>query len=413
MSGFQLAGLLLTITAIFSYLNYRFLRLPTTIGVMLMALLISLGLIALGWLGVNLQQSSAQILAGVRFDETLMQGMLSFLLFAGALHINLNELAEQRIAILVLATAGVMLSTLVMGGALYFLLPVLGLELSLPYCLLLGALISPTDPVAVLAILKTVKVPKTLEIKIAGESLFNDGVGVIAFTLLLQVALGGNHSSGSGIVVLFLQEAVGGAAFGLSIGWIAYLLLKSVDDYHVEMLLTLALVSGGYALAAALHTSGPIAIVVAGLLIGNHGRRFAMSERTRHNLDLFWELIDEILNGVLFVLIGLEVLSLKFTPAWLMAGLLAIPVLLLARWISVAVPVGVMKFWRKFSPGAVTILAWSGLRGGIPVALALSLPVSEQRDLILAITYIIVVFSILVQGLTIRLVIKEVYREVV
>jgi CPA1 family monovalent cation:H+ antiporter len=413
VSGFQLAGLLLTITAIFSYLNYRFLRLPTTIGVMLMALLISLGLIALGWLGVNLQQSSAQILAGVRFDETLMQGMLSFLLFAGALHINLNELAEQRIAILVLATAGVMLSTLVMGGALYFLLPVLGLELSLPYCLLLGALISPTDPVAVLAILKTVKVPKTLEIKIAGESLFNDGVGVIAFTLLLQVALGGNHSSGSGIVVLFLQEAVGGAAFGLSIGWIAYLLLKSVDDYHVEMLLTLALVSGGYALAAALHTSGPIAIVVAGLLIGNHGRRFAMSERTRHNLDLFWELIDEILNGVLFVLIGLEVLSLKFTPAWLMAGLLAIPVLLLARWISVAVPVGVMKFWRKFSPGAVTILAWSGLRGGIPVALALSLPVSEQRDLILAITYIIVVFSILVQGLTIRLVIKEVYREVV
>jgi CPA1 family monovalent cation:H+ antiporter len=331
VSGFQLAGVLLTITAIFSYLNYRFLKLPTTIGVMLMALLLSLGLIGLGILGVNLQQSSAQILAGVHFDDTLMQGMLSFMLFAGALHINLNDLAEQKITILVLAIAGVVLSTVVMGGALYFLLPLLGLELALPYCLLLGALISPTDPVAVLAILKTVRIPKSLEIKIAGESLFNDGIGVIAFTLLLQLALGGSGSSASGILLLFLQEVVGGAAFGLLIGWIAYRLLKSVDDYHVEILLTLALVSGGYALAAALHTSGPIAIVVAGLLIGNHGRRFAMSERTRHNLDLFWELIDEVLNGVLFVLIGLEVLTLRITSAWFMAGLVAIPILLVAR----------------------------------------------------------------------------------
>jgi len=409
MSGFQIIALLLTVTALFSYLNYRFLKLPATIGVMLIALIVSLVFIAVHGLGFNFGETAAQILRDVQFDETLMQGMLSFLLFAGALHINLNDLAEQKIAILVLSTLGVVLSTLVMGTGLYFVLQLTGLELKFSYCLLFGALISPTDPVAVLSILKIVNVPKSLEIKIAGESLFNDGVGVIAFVMLSQVALQSGHVSAGHIAMLFLEEAVGGAFLGLVIGWIAYLLLKSVDNYQVEILITLALVAGGYALASSLHTSGPIAIVVAGLFIGNHGRRFAMSERTRQNLDMFWELIDEILNAVLFVLIGLEVLLLKFTGSWLKAGLLAIPVLLFARWFSVVVPVGIMRLWRKFNSGAVTILTWSGLRGGIPVALALSLPAGSERDLLLAITYIVVIFSILVQGLTIQPLIKRYY----
>ncbi len=411
MTSFQIIALLITVTAVFSYLNYRFLKLPTTIGVMLMALIVSLGLIALGELGVDLHAAAAKILEGVRFDTTLMQGMLSFLLFAGSLHINLNDLAEQKTTILVLATAGVVLSTLVMGTGLYFVLKAFRLGIDYPFCLLFGALISPTDPIAVLGLLKIVKVPKDLEIQIAGESLFNDGIGVIAFLMLWDVAIKSGHVSVGHVGLLFLEEAVGGAACGLAIGWITYLLLKSVDHYQVEVLLTLALVSGGYALAAALGTSGPIAIVVAGLLIGNHGRRLAMSERTRQNLDMFWELIDEVLNALLFVLIGLEVLLLKFTGPWFRAGLAAIPVLLLARWVSVVVPIRILRFWCRFSPGAVTILTWSGLRGGIPVALALSLPPGIERQVLLAITYVVVIFSILVQGLTIRPVIKWFYHR--
>ncbi len=409
VTGFQIIALLLTVTALFSYLNHRYLKLPTTIGVMLMAMVVSLALIGLDRLGLNFEQDVVKILAGVQFDEALMQGMLSFLLFAGALHTNLNDLAQQKIAILVLSTVGVMISTFVMGAGLYFMLPLLGVELSFSFCLLFGALISPTDPIAVLGILKIVKVPTSLEITIAGESLFNDGIGVIAFIMLSQVALHGGHVSTGHIGLLFLEEAVGGAVFGLIIGWMAYLLLKSVDNYQVEVLITLALVTGGYALASALHTSGPIAIVVAGLLIGNHGRRFAMSERTRHNLDLFWELIDEILNALLFVLMGLEILLLKFTTAWLIAGLAAIPILLLARWLSVFLPVSAMRFWHKFSPGAVAIMTWGGLRGGIPVALTLSLPAGTERDLLLAITYIVVVFSVLVQGLTVQRLIERFY----
>jgi CPA1 family monovalent cation:H+ antiporter len=409
MTGFQIIALLLTLTALFSYVTYRYLKLPTTIGVMIIALVVSLGLIGLGRWGTDIAQTAGKIVEGIQFDETLMQGLLSFLLFAGALHININDLAEQKVAILVLATFGVLFSSIVMGSGLYLSLQALGLPLSFPFCLLFGALISPTDPIAVLAILKTIKVPRSLEIKIAGESLFNDGVGVIVFVMLSQLALKGGHISIERIGLLFLQEAIGGAVFGLAIGWITYLLLKSVDNYQVEVLLTLALVSGGYALASALHTSGPIAIVVSGLLIGNHGRRFAMSERTRHNLDVFWELLDGILNAVLFVLIGLEVLLLKFTGSLLMAGLIAIPILLLSRWVSVAAPISLMRFWRKFSPGAVSIMTWGGLRGGISVALALSIPPGNERESLVAITYLVVIFSILVQGLTVQSLIGRFY----
>jgi CPA1 family monovalent cation:H+ antiporter len=337
--------------------------------------------------------------------------MLSFLLFAGALHIEFNDLADHKWIITILAVVGVLISTFVFGTAIYLVLPWLDLNLSYAWCLLFGALISPTDPIAVLGILKTAKVPKSLEIQISGESLFNDGIGVVAFLLLLEIAAGGDQPSFVHISTIFLKEAVGGAVLGLLLGWITYLLLKSVDHYQVEVLLTLALVAGGYALANAVHTSGPIAIVCAGVLIGNRGRRYAMSATTQEHLNSFWELVDEILNGLLFVLIGMEVLAIMFARDVLFAGLLAIPGILFARWLSVAVPVLVMSRWRKFPPGTVTIMTWGGLRGGISVALALSLPASPERELVLAMTYMLVVFSILVQGLTIKQVVMRFMRS--
>jgi len=412
MSTFQIIAILITLTALFSYFNYRYIKLPTTIGVMLIALVASLALIGLDALGLpGIRETADRIVQPIDFDATLMQGMLSFLLFAGAMHINLTDLKENKWPIATLAIGGVALGTFIFGTLIYLVLNALGLELGYPYCLLFGALISPTDPIAVLATLKRAKVPRNLEVTIAGESLFNDGVGVVAFVMLGEIALSGQQVSASHVGMLFLEEAVGGAVFGLVIGWIAYRLLKSVDNYHVEILLTLALVTGGYALAAALHTSGPIAIVVAGVMIGNPGRAYAMSEQTRHNLDMFWELIDEILNALLFLFIGLEVLLLAFTGKLLLAGLVAVPVMLLARWSSVALPISLMRSQSKLGPGAVGIMTWGGLRGGISVALALSLPVGRERELILAVTYVLVVFSILVQGPTLNQFIKRASRK--
>lgn len=411
MTVFQIAALLLSVTALFSYVNFRFFKLPTTIGVMLIALLASvvvLGATHLGF-GAGIQEQVRHILERIDFDETLMQGMLSFMLFAGALHINLNDLAEQKVVVTVLATAGVIISTFVIGSLLHVILGGLGLSLSYPLCLLFGALISPTDPIAVLAILKTARVPKSVEIRIAGESLFNDGVGVVVFLVIAEIALGRSEVTAGHVATLFLVEAVGGALFGLVAGWVAFRLLRSVDNYQVEVLLTLALVSGGYALASALHLSGPIAIVVAGLFIGNHGRRFAMSERTRDHLDKFWELVDEILNAVLFVLIGFEMLALNFTGPLFIAGLAAVPTVLFARWISVALPVLAMRRRCEFKRGELTLLTWGGLRGGISVALALSMPPSHDRELILAVTYIVVVCSIAVQGLTVQRVVERLF----
>ncbi len=408
MTIIEIIAVLMTLTALFSYLNHRYVKLPTTIGVMLIALVLSLALIGLGLIQPAIARQAELLLRQIHFDDALMQGMLSFLLFAGALQINLDDLAEQKVVIPVLAVGGVLLAMFLFGTAIYFILAAVGVPMAYAYCLLFGALISPTDPVAVLGILKTARVPKTLETKIAGESLFNDGIGVVAFLVLHGIAIGGEHVSAGHIGLVFLEEAVGGAVFGLVLGWIGYRMLKSVDNYQVEILLTLALVMGGYALASALHVSGPIAIVIAGLFIGNHGRRFAMSQETREHLDTFWELIDEILNAILFVLIGMEVLVLTFSRHLLLASLLAIPAILLARWISVGLPIGIMRRWRSFTPGAVTIMTWGGLRGGISVALALSLPPSREREMVLAITYVLVVFSIVCQGLSIRKVVAYV-----
>jgi CPA1 family monovalent cation:H+ antiporter len=340
------------------------------------------------------------MMRSVDFDETLLHGMLGFLLFAGALHVNLNDLAQQRGVIAVLATFGVIGATFIIGILSWWGFGLVGLEIPFIYCLLFGALISPTDPIAVLGILKQAGVPKSLEIKITGEALFNDGIAVVVFLLFAGIAAGGSEISAASVLGLFAQEAVGGLLFGLATGAGAYWMLKSVDNYQVEVLITLALVTGSYALAEILHLSAPIAIVVAGLLVGNHGRTLAMSERTREHLDTFWELIDEILNAVLFVLIGLEVLILTFREEYLLAGLIAIPIVLLARFITVGVPLRVMRRFRDFSPNAIKLLTWGGLRGGISIALALSLPAGEIRDSLVAVTYLVVVFSILVQGLT-------------
>jgi len=413
MITLNLAAILVTLAAIFSFINYRFIRLPTTIGLMLIALVLSILLVIAGKLGLAEFHLHAQhILSQIDFSTTLMHGMLSFLLFAGALHVNLNELSEQKWVIAILATVGMLISTFLVGTLSWYVLDWLGISLPFIYCLLFGALISPTDPIAVMGILKTAGAPKSLEIKIAGESLFNDGVAVVVFIVLLSIATNtgtGTESTMSvgQIVLLFLEEAVGGIVFGFVIGFITYLMLKSVNNYEVEILLTLALVMGGYALASAIHVSGPLAMVVAGLMIGNHGRQFAMSDLTREHLDTFWKLIDEILNAVLFVLLGLEVLVLTFTQNYALASVLLIPVIVLSRFLSVAIPVTLMRFKREFSPHVIKILTWGGLRGGISIALALSLPQGNERELILTLTYVIVIFSIAGQGLTIGNLIRK------
>jgi CPA1 family monovalent cation:H+ antiporter len=328
--------------------------------------------------------------------------MLSFLLFAGALHVDINDLRQQYRIILGLATGGVVLSTVIVGILSWGVFTLLGLNIGFIYCLLFGALISPTDPIAVLGILKKAKTPKSLEVIIVGESLFNDGVGVVVFLVLLEMTGVGHDPGLAGVFLLFLQEAIGGGFLGFGAGLLAYWMLKQVDNYQVEILITLGLVTGGYALAEALHLSAPIAIVVAGLLIGNHGRSFAMSENTKHNLDTFWELADEILNAVLFLLIGLEGMILDYSWPSMAGALLGIVVVLIARLLSVSVPTNLLKRYRSFSPHVVKIFTWCGLRGGISIALALSLPPGSERDVLLTVTYGVVVFSILVQGLTIN-----------
>ncbi|MGH7184334.1 MAG: cation:proton antiporter [Nitrospiraceae bacterium] len=393
--------ILICLAALFSYVNHRLLKLPMTIGLMAVALVFSLVLLGLGKLGFVVEAELQRFIRGIDFNEALMHGMLGFLLFAGALHVKLNELLDLKWVIGTLAVVGTILSTLITGGLGYLLFDLVGLPLPFLYCLLFGALISPTDPIAVMGILRQARLPKPLEMKIVGESLFNDGVGVVIFLVVLNL-VPKESISVTDVVTLFAEEAIGGIALGLALGYIAYRMLRSVDNYQVEILITLALVMGSFALADLLHTSGPIAVVVAGLLIGNHGRQWAMSGATREHLDNFWELLDELLNAVLFVLIGLEVLVLSFQRSYLLAGLVAIPLVLAARWLSVGLQVKAFSFVREFSARTITILTWGGLRGGISVALALSLPLGSARDAVITITYAVVVFSILVQGLTIN-----------
>ena len=402
------AAVLISLAAILSWINYRFFKLPQVIGLMVIALVLSMAVLAVGQVKPGVIEPIRRLVASIDFNQALMHGMLSFLLFAGALHINLNELAKQKWVVGILASIGVVATTFMVGTVMWWVISQFQPGFPYIYGLLFGALIAPTDPIAVLAILKTSGVADSLRVKIAGESLFNDGVAVVVFIVLLRLASGEGDVSAASIAGLFILEAVGGAVFGLVLGYVVYQLIRRVDNYQLEILLSLALVMGGYSLAGVWHLSGPIAIVVAGLLIGNHGRYFGMSEKTREHLDTFWELIDEALNAILFLLIGLEVMVISITGDLMEVGLIAIVVVLLARFISVVVPVTVMKQFKDFSPGAVRLLTWGGLRGGISVALALSLPAGEYREVILTAAYIVVVFSIIVQGLTIKPLVKRI-----
>ncbi len=400
MTVFHLLAGLITISALFAWLNYRFVRLPMTIGLTIFALVGSLLLVVAGRLGFSAITDLTVLVRSIDFDETVLKGMLGALLFAGALHIDLERLIHHRAVIAVLATLGVLLTTALVGVGGWWLFGLLGITIPLPWMLVFGALIAPTDPIAVGAILRKAGVPAELETTITGESLFNDGVGVVVFVLLLELVTGAELHTAD-VLHLVGVEVVGGVIYGAVVGYLTYLMLRAVDNYQVEILLTLALVTGGYALASELHVSGPLAMVIAGLLIGNRGRRLAMSDTTRHRLDQFWELIDEILNAMLFVLIGLEIVVLDLNPRVLIAGALAIPLVLLGRWLSVILPVNLLSNGRSLPAGAAAILTWSGLRGAISVALALSLPAGEIRDTLVTVTYVVVCFSIIVQGLTV------------
>ena len=401
MSLFNVIAIVVSITGLFSYINYKFIKLPTTIGMMAIAILFSMFLIFLQLIGLPVERHAISVLSNLHFSQTLIGGILSFLLFAGSLHVDLRELHRQKWVVLVLAVLGTLASTFIVGFLMYWVFHLFGLHVPWVFCFLFGALISPTDPIAVMAMLKNVQAPEELQIKIAGESLFNDGVGIVIFITILQLVT--NVGIGAGPVIgLFFREAVGGAVLGFLIGWFAYFLMKQVKDYFVLVLITLTVVTGGYALAILLETSGPIAMVVAGIIVGNHGRYRAIDVDARKYLDIFWEVIDEVLNSVLFVLIGLEVLILRFDWDYIGAGLVAIVVVLFARWVSVYVPISIFRLFRTFVDKVVWILTWGGLRGGLSVAMALSIPVGPYREIILTTTYLVMAFSVLVQGLTMQ-----------
>ncbi len=412
MSIFELISVLLIFTALFGWINHKIIGLPHTIGLLLIGLVASLVLLALEiyFSDVELYGQLLQIINQIDFRETLLRGMLGFLLFAGALHVNLSTLKRRAASVGLMATLGVLISTAIVGFGLFWLARLLGSELPLVWALVFGALISPTDPVAVLSTLKQIHVPQALETDMAGESLFNDGVGVVVFTVLLAVASSGPGDTigAAHIAEMFFYEALGGALLGFVTGYIAYRGMRAIDDFPIEILISLALVTGTYALATRLHMSGPISVVVAGLLIGDRGPRYAMSDKTQQYLFAFWTVIDEILNSLLFLLIGLEVLVLRFDPGFVWLMVFGVPLVLLGRILAVSVPVLLLRRWHPFARGTIPVLIWGGLRGGISVALALSIPESDSKSLLLAITYTVVLFTIVVQGLSLGAVVRRV-----
>jgi len=408
----NLTAILLTLAATFGYINHIWFKMPHTIGLVVIALFVSFGVIVIDLTAPSLgfQNLVSNTIASIDFSKVVMMGMLSFLLFSGALHTNLEQLNQKKLVIGTMATIGVLTSTFLIGYATYYLCFLLELGLPLSYCFVFGALISPTDPIAVLSILKNSKIPESLKVKISGESLFNDGVGIVIFTIMVAVAFGNddiNTLSIGGITKLFLLEALGGALLGLVTGMVAYLAIRSIDEHNLEVLITLALVTITYSVASAIHISGPIAVVISGLLIGNHGKNFAMSKTTRDHLFKFWSLTDEVLNSILFLLIGLQVLTITFSESIGIAIAAAISIALAARFLSVAIPITFLSYLKEFTKGAIPILTWGGLRGGISVALALSLPPMPGKEVILAMTYGVVIFSIIVQGLTMGRTIKR------
>ena len=411
----EFPALILVCVSIFGFLNHRYLKLPLTVGLVIIALVTGLGVMFLDIIlpSVGVSETLKTWLNEIDFNTTLMNGMLSFLLFAGALHVDLNSLMKAKIHVSVLATVGVMISTLINGTCFYYFAQLFGFNIEYLYCLIFGVIVSPTDPVAVMALLKRLKVPKRLEAMIGGESLFNDGVAVVIFSVLLTIAFGSATGQEAGamdanaILGLFVKEAFGGALLGIVSGYLTYLLLRKVDDYVIEVIATLALVMGAYSIALNLHISGPIAMVVAGVFIGNTGKELAMSEKTRQHVTDFWHLIDEILNAALFVLIGFEVIVLSSSMDVITLSIIAVVVAVIARFSAVSIPLQFLNPIVAKEPGEISILTWAGLRGGISIALALSLPDIEIKPVILTATYAVVIFTILIQGLTIEKLIKK------
>lgn len=411
MNFLQITSLLIVLAGLFGAINYLVLKLPAAIGILVVALLASFGIMMLdlAWPALELADTVRSTVMGLEFSDALLEGMLGLLLFAGALHVKISDLREEWRIVALMATLGVALSTVIAGFGFHWItgMPIL-------IALVFGALISPTDPVAVLGVLREANLRKALETKIAGESLFNDGVGYVVFLVLVGIAFPSGDAHGSGVeaaALLFVQEAIGGAALGLVLGWLTFRLMRHIDDYSLEVLLTLGLAFGGYELAVFLHVSAPIMAVCAGLLIGDIGAKHGMSEETRNYVDAFWKLIDEILNAVLFLMIGFEVFALAFDTSDLVTVVMAIGLSLVARLVAVAVPVLVLRPFRSFPGDVIPIMTWGGLKGGISVALALSLPDSEWKPLILTATYVVVIFSIIVQGLTVTRLANRLGRE--
>lgn len=396
-------SVLIVLASIFAYINYRFLKLPSTIGIMVIAITVSIVLVFFGeTLFPKTFNRLHQLMTSIDFTEVLMGAMLNFLLFAGGIHVNIDDLKEQLRPIVIFSTAGVVISTFVVGIGMYYLMPIIGVQIPFIFCLVFGALISPTDPVAVLSILKQAKVSKALETKVAGESLFNDGMAVVVFTVVLQIAIGEEIDLNlESIGLLLLKEAGGGLLLGVILGWITSRLMREVDDYIISVLVTLSVVMGGYLIAHQMHISGPLTMVAAGLFMGNFNMKFKMKSITQDYLIKFWELIDEILNAVLFLFIGFELLMIKDLKHFMIPGLVAIVVVLIARFVCIWLPTRFMSLKTRFSPQTVKVLVWGGIRGGVSIALAMSIPKGEYSDAILSITYCVVVFSIIVQGLTI------------
>jgi len=416
MDIFTIASFLIILSALFGFINVKFLKLPNTIGLMLITILFTLGVFVLSFFDATLLETERELISNIDFEAVLLDIMLSFLLFAGALHTNFQQLKIQRWPIFTFATLGTFISTFLVGGFLYYLMPLIGLDIDFIYCLLFGSLISPTDPIAVLGILKQAGVPKKLETKIVGESLFNDGVGVVIFMTIYHIASNGGASHGSssvlGVLQLFSQEVFGGIALGGLVGWLTYRMMKSINDYDTEVIITIAAVMGGTLIAQKFHLSAPLAMVTAGLIVGNDTiREASMSETTELYVDKFWELLDVLLNTILFVMIGMEILVLSFEGKYILAGVLTIPLLLFIRYLSLWIPIKFFKKKLDFVPNTNLIMTWGGLRGGISIALALSLTDAMHRDLFLVVTYVIVVFSIIVQGLTVEPLVKKLEKK--
>jgi monovalent cation:H+ antiporter, CPA1 family len=402
MEIYNIITLIIVLTAIFGYINHRFIRLPRTIGIMLISLISSLAVVGIGIVSPKFFETTTHAISLIDFQTVLLRVMLSFLLFAAAIHVDSKKLQAERTSIITFATISVVISTFIIGALLYFTTALFGLSVNFLYCLLFGALISPTDPIAVVGILRKAKIPESLETKISGESLLNDGVGVVLFITFYQIAqIGLENISVWKIIWLFVREAGGGLLFGWILGYIGYLALRSIDNYVVEVMVTLAIVMGGYSLAEVLHVSGPLSMVMAGIITGNKSMDVVASDVTRDYIGKFWEMVDEVMNAILFLLIGFEMLIIPFNFTLLLLGCITIVIVLFGRLVSVSLPIRFLKYKNSFPNNTIPILTWGALRGGISVALALAVPKYMYGDMFVSITYIVVLFSIVIQGLTI------------